>query len=89
MVLCGSALEDALLAELFQGGPNRYPCGGQQPAPACLAKKIERMLSRALGGVKRVYAGRQCVSPRAAVAIARTVILPRRRRTGAAARMPA
>jgi hypothetical protein len=88
MVLSGSALEDALLAELFQGGPDRYPREGQQPAPACLAKKMERILSRVLGGVKRVHAGRQRASRRVAVVIARTVSLPRRRRPGAAAGCP-
>jgi hypothetical protein len=39
MALSESALEDAFLAGLFQGGPNHYPHEGQPSAPGLSGEK--------------------------------------------------
>jgi hypothetical protein len=43
MALSESALEDAFLAELFQGGPNRTRTRANHRPPDCLGRKVEKV----------------------------------------------
>jgi len=50
-----SALEDAFLAELFQGGPNRYPREGRPPAPGLPGDKARNQHDRERSSVSNVF----------------------------------
>ena len=55
MALSAAALEVAFLAELFQGGPNRYPREGRPPAPGLPGDKARNQHDRERSTVSNVF----------------------------------